>query len=114
MHISKEFRYIIVVIDTFTRYVKVFPAYDVTTDVLLSVRNAPRNRHRSGITIHEPDTPELRDPYRSATGGTIPYSKEENGIKERENKYPATKAGQGNPNKYGSWWRGPYLVTATT
>jgi len=27
-------------------------------------------------------------------------------------RYPATKAGQGNPNKYGSWWRGPYLVTA--
>jgi len=26
-------------------------------------------------------------------------------------RYPATKIGQTNPSKYGSWWRGPYLVT---
>jgi hypothetical protein len=25
--------------------------------------------------------------------------------------YPPTKAGNGPPNKYGSWWRGPYEVT---
>ena len=30
MDISKDFRYIILVIDTFTRYVELFPAYDVT------------------------------------------------------------------------------------
>ena len=73
MDISKEFKYIIVIIDKFTRYVEHFPVYDVTatavTDALwrhLPVRNAPRNRHRSGILIHEPDTPELRDTYRSA------------------------------------------------
>jgi hypothetical protein len=29
-------------------------------------------------------------------------------------RYPATKVGQRNPNKYGSWWPGPYLVTAAT
>jgi hypothetical protein len=29
-------------------------------------------------------------------------------------RYPATKAGHGNLNKYGSWRRGPYLITATT
>jgi hypothetical protein len=29
-------------------------------------------------------------------------------------RYPATKIGQANPSKYGSWWRGPYLVTAVT
>jgi len=29
-------------------------------------------------------------------------------------RYFATKAGQGNPNKYGSWWRGPNLITAAT
>ena len=26
-------------------------------------------------------------------------------------RYPPTKIGGGNPHKYGSWWRGPYLVT---
>jgi hypothetical protein len=50
MDISTDFRYIIVVIDTFTRYVELFPANDVTaaaaaTDAfmatLLPVRNAP-------------------------------------------------------------------------
>ena len=30
MDISKDFRYIIVIIDTFTRYVELFPAHDVT------------------------------------------------------------------------------------
>jgi hypothetical protein len=25
--------------------------------------------------------------------------------------YPPSKAGKGNPDKYGSYWRGPYLVT---
>jgi hypothetical protein len=25
-------------------------------------------------------------------------------------RYPSTKIGGGNPNKYGSWWRGPYRV----
>ena len=38
INISKDFRYIIVIIDTFTRCVELFPAYDVTaaaaTDVL--------------------------------------------------------------------------------
>jgi len=29
-------------------------------------------------------------------------------------KYPMAKTGQGNPNKYGSWWRGPCLATAVT
>ena len=24
-------------------------------------------------------------------------------------RYPASKAGHGNPNKYGSWWRGPVV-----
>ena len=49
MDISTDFRYIIIVIDTFTRYVEIFPANDVTaaaaTDAfmatLLPVRNAP-------------------------------------------------------------------------
>jgi hypothetical protein len=26
-------------------------------------------------------------------------------------RYPPSKTGKGNPNKYGSYWRGPYLVT---
>ena len=29
-------------------------------------------------------------------------------------RYPATKIGHANLRKYGSWWRGPYLVTAVT
>jgi len=29
-------------------------------------------------------------------------------------RYPTTKIGYSNPNKYGSWWRGPYLVTAVS
>ena len=29
-------------------------------------------------------------------------------------RYPASKIGYSNPNKYGSWWRGPYLVTAVS
>ena len=29
-------------------------------------------------------------------------------------RYPATKIGHANPKKYGSWWRGPYLVMAVT
>ena len=29
-------------------------------------------------------------------------------------RYPATKIGDVNPIKYGSWWRGPYLVTTVT
>ena len=29
-------------------------------------------------------------------------------------RYPATKIGHANPSKYGSWLRGPYLVTAVT
>ena len=29
-------------------------------------------------------------------------------------RYPATKIGQANPRKYGSWWCGPYLVTSVT
>jgi hypothetical protein len=27
-------------------------------------------------------------------------------------RYPVTKIGGGNPNKYGNWWRGLYLLTA--
>ena len=29
-------------------------------------------------------------------------------------RYPADKIEKTNPSKYGSWWRGPYLVTAVT
>jgi hypothetical protein len=29
-------------------------------------------------------------------------------------RYPVSKAGKGNPDKYGSYWRGPYLVTKVT
>jgi hypothetical protein len=29
-------------------------------------------------------------------------------------RYPPTKIGGGNPNKYGSWWSGPYQVSGVT
>ena len=29
-------------------------------------------------------------------------------------RYPPTKAGEGDPEKYGTYWRGPYVVTRVT
>jgi hypothetical protein len=63
LEISHQFRYILVIIDTFTRYVEL-TEYVVGDNVL--------------------------------------------------RRYPTTKIGYANPNKYGSWWRGPYLVTAVS
>ena len=43
-----------------------------------------------------------------------PYVLTEYEVGDYVRRYPATKVGEANPNKYGSWWRGPYLVTAVT
>ena len=88
MDICKDFRFIIVVIDTFTRYVELFPAYDVTeaaaTDALSAVRNPPEIVTDQGSQFMN----QTLQSFATLTGvwyhRTIPYSKEKNGIVERE------------------------------
>ena len=91
MDISTDFRYIIVVIDTLTRYVELFPTNDVTvaeaTDALW------RHFCRFGMPLEivmDQGSQLMNQGFATLTGvrhhGTIPYSKDENGIVDRENK----------------------------
>ena len=64
MEISKEFRYIIAIIDRFTRYVELFPAYDVTATDALWRHFCRFGTPGSGFPIHKPDSIELRDTFR--------------------------------------------------
>ena len=87
------FKYIIVIIDTFTRYVELFPKQEVSA---ISAANALW-RHTCRFTASlEIETNfgsqfmnQLLTQFNAETGikhTTIPYSKEENGIVERANK----------------------------
>ena len=62
MEISKEIKYILVIIDTFTRYVELFPTKDVTATAAMDALwrhscrfGTARDHDGSWFTIHEPD-----------------------------------------------------------
>ena len=79
MDISKDFRYIIVVIETFTRCVELFPAYNVAAAVatLLQVRHALEIVTDQGSQFMNQTLQSFTTLTRVRHHGTIPYSKEE-------------------------------------
>ena len=94
MDISTDFRYIIVIIDTFTRYVELFPTYDVTAAAATDALWRHFCRFGTPLEIVTDQGSQFMNQtlqsFATLTGvrhhGTIPYSKEENGIVERANK----------------------------
>ena len=95
LSIAKQFKYILVIIDTFTRYVELFPSKDVSADAATDALWRHSCRFGTpleimtdyGTQFMNTDRPckDLRH-YRIRHHISIPYSKEENGIVERENK----------------------------
>jgi transposase InsO family protein len=88
------FSFIIVIIDTFTRYIELFPTDDVTADSAASAIWQHSCRFRAPNEIMTDKGSQFMNntltQYAKLAGLThlssIPYSKEENGIVERANK----------------------------
>jgi hypothetical protein len=85
MEIFKKFRYILVIIDTFTRYVELFPTKYITA-TLMPFRHAARDHDGSWFSIRTMN--QILSDFANGVRhhSTIPYSKEENRIVERANK----------------------------
>jgi hypothetical protein len=94
MDIATDFRYIIVVIDTFTRYVELFPVNDVTAAAATDALWRHFCRFGTSLEIVTDQGSQFMNQtlqsFATLTGvrnhETIPYSKEENGIVEKANK----------------------------
>jgi len=94
LDIAKQFRYILVIIDTFTRYVEIFPTKDVSADAATDALWRHSCRFGTSLEIMTDYGTQFMnktfDGFSTLSGirhhSSIPYSNEENGIVERANK----------------------------